>query len=38
MDERRKDLCYYRLEKAGRCLESARMLVQLGDYDSAANR
>lgn len=38
MDERRKDLCSYRLEKAGKCLESAKLLVQSGDYCSAANR
>ncbi len=38
MDEKRKDLCLYRLEKARKCQESARLLVQSGDYCSAANR
>lgn len=38
MDERRKDLCYYRLEKAQMCLESAGILVQTQDYCGAANR
>ena len=38
MDERRKDLCHYRLEKAKKCLKSARVLVQSDDYYSAANR
>lgn len=37
MDER-KELCQYRLEKAEKCLESARILMQSGDYCSAANR
>lgn len=38
MDEKRKDLCRYRLEKAETCLSSARILVQLNDYCGAANR
>lgn len=38
MDEKRKDLCHYRLEKAETCLSSARILVQLNDYCGAANR
>lgn len=38
MDEKRKDLCRYRLEKAETCLSSARILVQLKDYCGAANR
>ena len=38
MDERRKDLCLYRLEKAKKCLASAKLLVQSDDYCSAANR
>ncbi len=38
MDEKRKDLCRYRLEKAEICLSSARILVQSGDYCGAANR
>lgn len=38
MDERKKDLCCYRLEKARKCLSSAKVLVQSGDYCSAANR
>lgn len=38
MDERNKDLCRYRLEKAQKCLISAKILVQAEDYCSAANR
>lgn len=38
MDERRKDLCYYRLDKAKKCLASAKVLTQSGDYCGAANR
>lgn len=38
MDERKKELCYYRLEKAKICLASAKVLVQSGDYCGAANR
>lgn len=38
MDEKKKNLCYYRLEKAEKCLKSAKALVQLEDYCSAANR
>lgn len=38
MDERRKDLCYYRLEKAKKCLASAELLIQTEDYCGAANR
>lgn len=38
MDEKRKELCRYRLEKAKKCLNSARVLVQSDDYYSAANR
>lgn len=38
MDERSQSLCRYRLEKAEKCLESARLLMQSGDYCSAANR
>lgn len=38
MDERKRDLCNYRLEKAEKCLASAKALVQLEDYCSAANR
>ena len=38
MDERRKDLCHYRLQKAKKCLESAKMLMQLEDYCSVVNR
>lgn len=32
MDEKKKDLCRYRLEKAGRCLASAEVLAQSEDY------
>lgn len=38
MDERRKDLCYYRLEKSKKCLASAKLLIQSEDYCSAVNR
>lgn len=38
MDERRKDLCLYRMKKARNCLESANILMQSGDYCGAANR
>lgn len=38
MDERKKDLCYYRIEKARKCLASAKILVQSEDYYGAANR
>lgn len=38
MDERKKDLCLYRLGKAKKCLESAKLLMQSDDYCSAANR
>lgn len=38
MDERKKALCRYRLEKAEKCLESAKLLVCSEDYCGAANR
>lgn len=38
MDEKKKNLCCYRIEKAEKCLKSAKALVQLEDYCSAANR
>lgn len=38
MDERKKDLCCYRLDKARKCLSSAKVLVRSEDYCSAANR
>lgn len=38
MDDRRKDLCCYRLEKSKKCLASAKLLIQSGDYCSAVNR
>lgn len=38
MDETRKGLCRYRLEKARKCLSSANVLVQSEDYCGAANR
>lgn len=38
MDERRKDLCLYRMKKARNCLESANILMQSGDYCGAAKR
>ncbi len=38
MDERHRDLARYRMEKAAICLDSAKLLVQAGDYCGAANR
>lgn len=38
MDNRKNDLCKYRLEKAAKCLSSAEVLMNIGDYCSAANR
>ncbi|MCI8992684.1 MAG: HEPN domain-containing protein [Eubacterium sp.] len=38
MDDRSKDLCFYRLEKARKCLKSAQILVEAEDYSGAANR
>ncbi len=38
MDEARRDLCCYRLEKAQKCLSSAKLLAQSEDYCGAANR
>lgn len=38
MDDRSKDLCCYRLDKARKCLESAKILAESEDYCSAANR
>lgn len=38
MNDKSKDLCFYRLEKARKCLESAKILVKAEDYCSAANR
>lgn len=38
MDKKLKDLSDYRLEQAGRCIKSARILAQDNDYKGAANR
>lgn len=38
MDKNRGDLCRYRLEKAEKCLLSAKLLAQSEDYCGAANR
>lgn len=38
MDKRKKDLCLYRVEKSKKCLESAKILQNTGDYCGAANR
>ena len=38
MDAKRKDLCCYRLQKAKKCLDSARVLEQSEDFYGAANR
>ena len=36
--EHRQELSKHRLEEAGRCLRSARLLYEAEDYKSAANR
>ncbi len=38
LDENKKDLCKYRIEKAHECLKSAELLKNSGDYTSSANR
>lgn len=38
MDKRLEDLSVYRLEQAGRCIKSAKILVEDNDYKGAANR
>ena len=38
MEKNRRDLCRYRLEKAEKCLLSAKLLAQSEDYCGAANR
>ena len=38
MNDSRKDLCLYRLEKAKKCLESAKILAKTEDFCGAANR
>ena len=38
LDDNRRDLCKYRLERARECLKSAILLRDLGDYVSSANR
>lgn len=38
MDKKGRDLCSYRLEKAEKCLSSARLLSQSYDYCGTANR
>lgn len=38
MDPRREDLCRYRLQKAEKCLSSAKLLMQSEDYCGEANR
>ena len=38
MDERRIDLARYRLDKASKCIGTAKENVILNDYESAANR
>lgn len=38
MDDTCRDLAVYRLEQAAVCLSSAQLLLQAGDYKSAANR
>lgn len=38
MDDKNTVLCCYRLEKAQKCLSSARLLVKTEDYCGAANR
>jgi len=36
--EHRRELSQYRLEESERCLRSARLLYEAGDFKSAANR
>ncbi len=38
LDDNRRYLCKYRLERARECLKSAILLRDLGDYASSANR
>ena len=38
MSEYSSDLCKFRLEQATRCVESAELLFDEGDYNGAANR
>lgn len=38
MDKKLKDLSDYRMEQAKRCIKSAQMLAEDGDYKGAANR
>ncbi len=38
MDERLRDLSNHRLEQAERCVQSAKLLAENGDYKGAANR
>lgn len=38
MDKKLKDLSDYRMEQAKRCIKSAKMLAEDGDYKGAANR
>lgn len=38
LDESRKALCKYRIEKAYDCIESAKALQAIEDYAAAANR
>lgn len=38
MDRRLKELSKYRLEQANRCIKSAKLLAEDGDYRGAANR
>lgn len=38
MDKAIKDLSDYRMEQAKRCIQSAKLLIEDGDYKGAANR
>ena len=38
MDKAIKDLSDYRMEQAERCIQSAKLLIEDGDYKGAANR
>lgn len=38
MDERVKDLAFYRISQAEQCTKSANILKDFGDYKGAANR
>ena len=38
LDQNKKELCKYRIEKAYDCLKTAKLLIEAKDYTSSANR